>query len=172
MTQVDTPGFITPPPGLVPPRHDTGTQTERVTPQRSPLPAFNPPPPANPSPAPAPTTAAFAAPAAAWLAVLPTGERVPIGDALLIGRNPVRFDAWQRAGLLPIDDPARSVSKTHAVLESAGAGIRVTDLHSTNGVSLVDAAGSVSGVAPGVPTPVPTGTAVLLGTYRVQLVPA
>jgi hypothetical protein len=157
---VDTPGFITPPPGLVPPRHDTDTRTERM-PARPALPVFNPPA-AAPDGVQQP-------PGPSWLVVLPTGARVPVNGILLVGRNPVRFGAWADAGLLPVDDPARSVSKTHAVFETVGDGIRVTDLHSTNGVSLQDASGAATQPTPGVPTPVAAGTTVLLGSYRVTI---
>lgn len=161
MSRVDTPGFITPPPGLVPPRHDTDTRTERM-PARPTLPVFNPPASA--------ADAVQQAQGPTWLVVLPTGARVRVNGSLLVGRNPVRFDPWTRAELLPVDDPVRSVSKTHAVFETAGDGIRVTDLHSTNGVSLVDASGTATQLASGAPTPpLPAGAIVLLGSYRVTV---
>ncbi|HWD61181.1 MAG TPA: FHA domain-containing protein [Humibacter sp.] len=157
---MDTPGFITPPPGLMPPREDTGNRTERMPPRTS-LPVFNPPG-TNLASAPAPASRT-------WLVVLPTGARVPVNGALLVGRNPVRFDPWNNAELLPVDDPARSVSKTHAVIEAADDGVRVTDLHSTNGVSVVDSAGAAKALAAGDASPVAAGATVLLGSYRVQV---
>ena len=128
------------------------------------MPVFNPPAP-NDSVVPAPA-------ARGWLVVLPTGARVPVNGALLIGRNPVRFDRWSEAELLPVDDPARSVSKTHAVLEADGDGIRVTDLHSTNGVSVLDDSGSPTALTGGVATPVVAGATLLLGSYRLRIVQA
>jgi hypothetical protein len=164
VSRVDSSGFITPPPGLVPPRHDTDTRTERMPRTGPALPVFNPPPaPQQESQAKQPPT---------WLVVLPTGARVPIDGALLVGRNPVRFEPWTSAGLLPVDDPARSVSKTHAVLEASADGVRITDLHSTNGVSVMDAAGAATPLAPGVATAATAGATVLLGSYRLQLVTA
>ncbi|GAB3389626.1 hypothetical protein GCM10027568_12110 [Humibacter soli] len=159
MISVDTPGFITPPPGLIPPRENTGTHTERM-PQRTSLPTFNAPAP-NEDQSPAPRT---------WLVVLPTGARVPVDGALLVGRNPVRFEPWTEASLLPVDDPARSVSKTHAVIETVGDGVRVTDLHSTNGVSATGPEGTSVALAPGEAFPVDAGAIVMLGSYRVQLI--
>ncbi|WP_460521102.1 FHA domain-containing protein [Humibacter antri] len=161
---MDSSGFITPPPGLVPPRHDTDTRTERMPPRAASLPVFNPP---APGPEGAHTDVL-----PAWLVVLPTGARVPVNGALLVGRNPVRFEPWTSAELLPVDDPARSVSKTHAVLEESAEGIRITDLHSTNGVSVQDAADAATTLTPGVATPLAPGVAVLFGSYRVQLVTA
>jgi pSer/pThr/pTyr-binding forkhead associated (FHA) protein len=84
----------------------------------------------------------------------------------------VRFEPWTSADLLPVDDPARSVSKTHAVLEVVEEGMLLTDLHSTNGVSVLDAAGTPTALSPGVALPVVAGTTVLFGSYRVQLVTA
>ncbi|WP_243064574.1 FHA domain-containing protein [Humibacter sp. RRB41] len=157
---MDTPGFITPPPGLIPPREDTGNRTERMPPRTS-LPVFNPP---GTSQASAPTSLSRT-----WLVVLPTGARVPVNGALLVGRNPVRFDPWNDAELLPVDDPARSVSKTHAVIEAADDGVRITDLHSTNGVSVVDSSGAATALTAGAPSPVAAGVTVLLGSFRLQV---
>lgn len=162
MTPVDTPGFITPPPGLVPPRHDTDTRTERMPRPGSSLPAFNPPAPAS--------SDAQANAEPAWLVVLPTGARVQLNGSLLVGRNPVRFDPWNAADLLQVDDPARSVSKTHAAIEVAGDGIRVTDLHSTNGVSVLDTVGEATPLVPGAAMALASGTTLLLGSYRVQVI--
>ncbi|MHA7986917.1 FHA domain-containing protein [Rathayibacter sp. CAU 1779] len=160
---MDTSGFITPPPGLVPPRDDTDTRTERMPRRGASFPSFNAPPaPAVQTP-PVPRT---------WLVILPTGARIPVNGSLLVGRNPVRFEPWTRAELLPVDDPVRSVSKTHALIEVVGDGIRVTDLHSTNGVSVLDASGAAMPLSPGAATAVAAGAAVLFGSYRVQLVVA
>lgn len=164
VTRVDSSGFITPPPGLLPPRGDTGTHTERMPRPGQSLPVFNPPEPGRQEPQPDERPN--------WLAVLPTGARVPVGEALLVGRNPVRFEHWARADLLPVDDPARSVSKTHAGFEAVADGVRVTDLHSTNGVSVLDAWGEATALSPGTATLVAAGTTVLLGSYRVHLVTA
>ncbi|GAB3613648.1 FHA domain-containing protein [Humibacter ginsengisoli] len=161
---MDSSGFITPPPGLIPPRHDTDTHTERIPPRSQSLPVFNPPA--------ASQQGAQADASPSWLVVLPTGARVPVNGTLLVGRNPVRFEPWTAAELLPVDDPARSVSKTHAVLEESAEGIRITDLHSTNGVSVLDAAGAATTLASGVATPLSAGTTVLFGSYRVQVVTA
>lgn len=159
---MDSSGFITPPPGLIPPRHDTDTRTERMPARTPSLPAFNPPA--------ATRQDAQQDASPAWLVMLPTGARVRVKGALLVGRNPVRFEPWMSAELLPVDDPARSVSKTHAVLEESVEGIRITDLHSTNGVSVLDAAGTATALVPGVATSLDAGTMVLLGSYRLQLV--
>jgi hypothetical protein len=160
---VDSSGFITPPPGLVPPRHDTDTHTERMPPRSAALPVFNPPSAA---------LAESAADSTRLLVVLPTGARIAVDGTLLIGRNPVRFEPYGSAELLSVEDPQRSVSKTHAVFVRDGDGILVTDLHSTNGVSVMDASGGTVPVVTGAPARVRPGETVFLGSFRLQLVAA
>ena len=63
---------------------------------------------------------------------------------------------------VPIADEARSVSKTHLLLEVGPAGVQVTDRHSTNGVMVVTAGVDLPCV-PGVATPVPDGSSVRFG---------
>jgi hypothetical protein len=159
---VSNPGFIKPPPDLIPPRHDTGTQTQRA-PQRKPqLPAFRP------------QTAHDAAPASPereprWRITLPTDAVVEVERVTLLGRNPVRFGQWAEAELIVIDDPARSVSKTHAAFEPAGQSLRVTDVHSTNGVYVTDPSGTESRVPAGDTVEVQGGSQIHLGSYTVNV---
>lgn len=163
VSRVDSSGFITPPPGLIPPRHDTDTHTERMPPRSAELPAFNPPPVTQSDPA---------EPETRLLVVLPTGARIPVDDVLLVGRNPVRFEPYGSARLLSVDDPQRSVSKTHAVLVREGDDILITDLHSTNGVSVLDAAGRATALDAGVPARLAAGDTALLGSFRLRFVVA
>jgi hypothetical protein len=158
---VDTSGFIVPPPDLIPPREDTGTETRRAPVRSSELPAFRPP---------------TAAPVAAanpeqrpWRLVLPTGRTVPLTDTLLVGRNPVHFGQWTDAELITVDDPAASVSKTHACFEPAGDAVRVTDAHSTNGVAVQAPDGSRRELTPGVGAEVTDGSVVHLGRFAVRV---
>jgi predicted component of type VI protein secretion system len=73
-----------------------------------------------------------------WTLVLADGsERQVTADGVVVGRNPAAPAAWPRAERVAIDDPQRSVSKTHAVLAVADDGsLRVVDLRSTNGVAV------------------------------------
>jgi len=76
-----------------------------------------------------------------WQLLLPDGRRIAIASALRIGRDPVADPASPGAVLIPVDDAARSLSKTHAQLEAGPGVVIVTDLHSTNGTTVRTAAG-------------------------------
>jgi FHA domain-containing protein len=156
---VDKPGFITPPPNLIPPRHDTGTQTQRAPSRKRELPVF--------LPATAGAPAAETVQHAQWRLTLPDGSTVAVTGTLLLGRDPVLFDPWSNATLVKLDDPAKSVSKTHAAIDVTDAGLTVTDLHSTNGVFVVPSGGDEIAVKPGGSTDVGAGASVELGRYTI-----
>lgn len=119
--------------------------------------------PAEPTvPAPAASAPAASAPAASapaqsvtgWHLRLADGQRMPVTGSLVLGRDPA--PVTRRAStMVSVVDPARSVSKSHALVElSADDTLSVTDLHSTNGVSLVGADGRRTILGPGIGTPV------------------
>ncbi|CAN5495507.1 hypothetical protein BH10ACT4_BH10ACT4_00030 [soil metagenome] len=142
-------------------------------------------------PAPAPATSAPAASASAeeavdetraslprrdsptaWSVVLPTGQSVPVASAVIVGRDPVANASWPAAVLLPALDPAKSLSKTHALLEIDGGILWVHDLDSTNGVFVAAPGVDVVQVDPGTRVMVPDGTEVELGEFIVTAVRA
>ncbi len=75
--------------------------------------------------------------------VFDTGETVPLVTSVLVGRDPAR-SAGDGADvvLVPIEDPQRSVSKTHLAVGRTPGGVWVADRHSTNGVEIVDGGAS------------------------------
>ncbi|MFP3465012.1 FHA domain-containing protein [Leifsonia sp. SIMBA_070] len=156
---MDDSGFIVPPPGLIPscPSPSSPGASDGPVPVR-PLPAFTPPP--GPGAPPAPVRPV-------WRLLLPGGRAVPVTRTILVGRNPSRSayagaDAAD-AELIALDDPTSTVSKTHAALTPEGDTLRVTDLHSTNGVLVGGARAE-----PGEPTIVPPGARLLLGDLLVD----
>lgn len=159
---VDKPGYIVPPPHLVPTRIETDSQTHRAPVRTSALPPFRPPAAAG-SPEPA------AASKLRWRILMPTGAVIVVDGAVLLGRNPVAPDSLPGAELVVVNDPAKTVSKTHAAFESLDGGLRVTDLHSTNGVTVTSPDGAEHEPAPGIPTPVVPGSTVHLGRYAVRV---
>ena len=163
---VDGDGFIVPPPGLIPPRRDADQATRRA-PERAPLPAFHATGPGQTPAAPPPSEPHRPSPN--WTLVLPGGSATAVDGPALLGRNPSATPPWEAATLVVVDDPARSVSKTHAALEPVGERLRVVDLHSTNGVTVVRADGSRSELAAGVPADVGSGVTLLLGTFAVRV---
>ena len=85
---------------------------------------------------------------------------------MVLGRDPAPPASAPAARVVPLDDPGKTVSKTHALLEPAGRGIRVTELHSTNGVA-ISSAGVRSVLAPGGEGIAPIGSVIELGSFTV-----
>ena len=82
-----------------------------------------------------------------WGLELPDGEIVELThDDLVIGRKPVAADG---AEALLINDPTRTMSKSHVRMRREGSVWTVEDLGSTNGVALVSPEGKVEPIEAG-----------------------
>lgn len=184
---MDASDFIVPPPGLVPDAPKPPAETVRAArPVERALPSFapgrtGPGAPAGPA-VPAGPAAPVLPPAAAQGeapdALEATGERVTwrlagaggvdavVTARSVVGRAPNLADDATSSVALPLDDPARTVSKTHAVVEPAGEALLVSDLHSTNGVRIEHHGGSVELLAPGGSARVADGEVLVLGELR------
>jgi hypothetical protein len=179
---VESPDFIVPPPGLIPAaprpsdepdRHDRG-----VPPRR--LPAFPPPPGVAAPPRPSvgaeaePRVERVEAPTArpqpgAWRLRAPGGLDVLLLRPVLLGRDPAADPGRPEAAVIPLADPARSVSKTHALVEVVDGRVIVTDLHSTNGTRVLTSDGETRELDPGRGAEAPNGATLLLGEFAVRL---
>lgn len=105
-----------------------------------------------------------------WRLVLPGGDQVvPVTGAMYIGRDPRDTSGRPDASLLPAGDPARSLSKTHALLEVDGNRLWVHDLNSTNGVFVAAPGIDAVEVTPGTRAAVPNGADLELGDYIIQV---
>jgi hypothetical protein len=102
----------------------------------------------------------------AWVLELPDGTRFALAGPLLLGRNPASIPDRPDAELLAVTDPGKTVSKTHALLEPGSDGVRVHELHSTNGVA-IDAAGQRVVLAPGGDAVASPGSTILLGSFAI-----
>ncbi|MBT2499663.1 FHA domain-containing protein [Agromyces sp. ISL-38] len=173
------PDFIVPPPGLIPnaPENTEPERTVQVVPGRA-LPSFvptaphsmpSPMPPVLPMPGPAPTPSASNAAPGPWRLTGERGFEVVVEGRLVLGRDPVAAPPHSDAKGVPIVDPARSVSKTHALVEATADGVSVTDLHSTNGVRIRTADVEPHEIAPGMPAVVPPGASFLLGDLELHV---
>ena len=137
--------------------------------------AVAPAPPASPSVAPsalddATKVSASRQAAPTWRIVLPDGAApVTIGGALFLGRKPVATPDRPGALELSIADPAKTVSKTHALLELDAGVLWVHDLNSTNGVFLAAPGAEAVEVQPGTRVPVPPGSDIELGEFVIQV---
>lgn len=183
----DDDGFIGLPPGIT----DSGTfksppRVERPRTERPEV-VFVPTAPGAPVPAapasdpatvetpaagvpivPSPAPPAAPAASATWTLSRPDGATTTVAAALLLGRNPARVPGWEGADLLAIDDPAHSVSKTHAAFQVDGEGLWVHDLDSTNGVWVV-VGDDATEVIPGQRVAVPPGAVVELGEFALRV---
>jgi hypothetical protein len=102
---------------------------------------------------------------AGWTVQLPNGQLVGIDSAIVIGRDPAAQPRYPGAVLVPALDPAKSLSKTHALLEVEGGTLWVHDLDSTNGVFVAAPGIDVVQVDPGIRVVVPEGADVELGEF-------
>ena len=103
-------------------------------------------------------------PTVAWRLDLPFDlPSVALSGIAVLGRNPAAVDRVPNAALVAIADPAKSVSKTHALIEVDGDALWVTDLDSTNGTA-VDGAPLVAGTR----SKVADGSVVTLGDFAMR----
>jgi len=183
---VDAPDFIVPPPGLIPAApNDEPDGTVRDQPPRV-LPAFTPPPGVVPTSAAVPPSDLIAPPgpppvaerteappagrsAGAWRLSGPGQLEVLLLRPVVLGRDPAPDPARPGAAPIPLQDPARSVSKTHALVEVVDDRVVITDLRSTNGTRVLTAEGLVHELEPGLATRAESGATVLLGEFAVRL---
>jgi len=110
-----------------------------------------------------------AAPVAVLRIKLDDGRDFQLDRNVLVGRNPVGQSGEQQAQLLAVDDPGRSISKTHLHLLTDGAGIWVTDRNSTNGSAITTPDGLRTALQPGVPSFVSPGSTVHFGDRSFHL---
>ena len=98
-----------------------------------------------------------------------TGVTYPFGGTIVLGRNPLAPASHPTASPVPVDDPQRSVSKTHVALTATREGVLVEDLHSTGGTVVVRADGEETPVLPGAPVQARAGDTVRYGQRSVVI---
>ncbi|WP_168210056.1 RDD family protein [Oerskovia sp. KBS0722] len=101
---------------------------------------------------------------------LESGQRVPLTGPALVGRNPQSTGAEAKT-LVRVEDPTRSVSKTHVELGFDAGGLWVQDRGSTNGTVLLRPGGASVALDPGVRVPVPVGSVITVGDRRIVVHP-
>lgn len=98
-----------------------------------------------------------------------TGVTYPFGGTIVLGRNPLAPASHPTASPVPVDDPQRTVSKTHVALTATREGVLVEDLHSTGGTVVVRADGEETPVLPGAPVQACAGDTVRYGQRSVVI---
>ncbi|HWL59999.1 MAG TPA: hypothetical protein VNQ48_03845 [Microbacteriaceae bacterium] len=166
---------VTAPPAVSPAERPTDSAPPAVSP-------FEPPPAFVPGPAPEPsgvtdsvTVAASGAPAEEprdWLLRLPDGRGLPVDQMLLLGRNPDPALGPPGARTVSLDDPARTVSRTHLVVGPSGPGELLARNVSTVNALVVTAADGVEfKIQPGGSVVLVDAARVLVGAYPIALEP-
>lgn len=148
-------------------------QSAPLPPQPSPQPSpqmplvaqnSQPAPMAAPIPMPAPAPAP--APALPTTLVLPNGEVVPLnGGSLIVGRNP-RADDGEIA--VRLDDPMKSISRSHFRITATDSSVQVVDLGSANGTRLRRAGQDLALTAQQA-VPLAPGDSIVLGRFELRL---
>jgi FHA domain len=186
----DKPGFIVPPPGLIPSRDAEETtpppeMTPVSVPMFVPVPLGGTPPAARPADggqalASAEALAANARPRnvlpqedtlipKTWRLTLADGQSVEASHSMVLGRDPAVVPVRPQAERIAVCDPAKSVSKTHAIIDLDATGLSVTDLHSTNGVMVTRPDGRQDDLPPGGRAVLTAGSRVLLGEFAIDV---
>ncbi|MDO4783621.1 MAG: RDD family protein [Propionibacteriaceae bacterium] len=92
-----------------------------------------------------------------------------VRTSVVIGRDPVPDAEHPGAQRVPVRDPERTISKTHAVLTVHGDSVVVEDLNSTNGTVVVAPNGERSAALPGTPIWAGAGSTVEFGERSVRI---
>lgn len=153
---MDRPDFIIPPPGLLPTRAEDTRPPSPATVSADAIPAF------------VPTPIGARATGTTWRLVLADGQHITVAGSLVLGRDPAVAD-HPLARPVAVTDPAKSVSKTHAIIDREGSGLLVTDLHSTNGVTVTGRDGNRTVLEPGERVALPAGARLLLGEFGIDV---
>lgn len=103
-----------------------------------------------------------------WALIDDAGNRTELDSVAVVGRKPTRPATIDVAQLVPLADPGRMMSKTHALIETDEDSAWITDLGSTNGTALLQNGQGVE-FAPNERTPVQPGARLQLGGLQVQL---
>lgn len=97
------------------------------------------------------------------------GNSQILEGTLVIGRNP-GAEAQRRAAMFyKVDDPRKSVSKTHVVLTARDGSVLVEDLNSTNGTVVITPEGKPVPVRAGQLVAIGDGATVVFGDMRVKV---
>ncbi|GAB4099139.1 RDD family protein [Sinomonas halotolerans] len=93
------------------------------------------------------------------------GRSVALRGPVLVGRNPAAYEDETVQELVVVEDPAKSVSKTHLAVWGENGRVWVQDRKSTNGTRLVRSDGSAIAAPAGTPVEVDAGDVVHFGDH-------
>lgn len=90
------------------------------------------------------------------------GDRVTVAGAAVCGRLPVPHDD---AGVVVLEDPTLSLSKTHLRIDFPDGRPTLTDLRSSNGTTITRPGGTTTALTPGVPFPLTGGDLITVADW-------
>jgi hypothetical protein len=109
-------------------------------------------------------------PKAEWALVLPSGDRVLVDEVLILGRRPLAAAGPVGARRIVIDDPGRTLSRSHLIVEPhPGAGIVVRDISSANGIVLLTPEAGESAIEPGGEVRIAERCTLVLGAVEIAV---
>lgn len=108
-------------------------------------------------------------PVATWRLRTSVGGEVVVTGRVVLGRAPTADGFGPGAVAVPLHDPARTVSKVHAVVEPGDGVLVVVDQNSTNGVRIRRPGGEVVDLAAGAPARVEAGSVLELGQFELAV---
>ncbi len=104
-----------------------------------------------------------------FLLRLGDGQGIPVDRPLLLGRRPSPEQVAVEARLVFVDDPQRTVSRSHLLVEPVETGILLRNLSAVNSLVLVGPDGSEAEVEPGGAITVTGECRVILGAYPIAI---
>ncbi|HLS24637.1 MAG TPA: FHA domain-containing protein [Beutenbergiaceae bacterium] len=107
--------------------------------------------------------------ATVFVLTMDDGKSVTVSGAGLIGRRPQPRPGEHVAHLVAVDDPGRSLSRTHAAFGIDGQDLWVEDRGSANGTVVLSATGATTRVFPGKRVAVPEDGRINLGERSVTV---
>ncbi|WP_395242855.1 FHA domain-containing protein [Agromyces sp. MMS24-K17] len=116
-------------------------------------------PPAQPAPRAVP----------AWRLRTSVGGEIVVAGRVVLGRAPSADDYAPGTVVVPLHDPARTVSKVHAIVEPVDGALLVADANSTNGVRIRRPNGDVLDLAAGTSAHVEPGSVLELGRFELAV---
>jgi uncharacterized RDD family membrane protein YckC len=97
------------------------------------------------------------------------GRRIRVVGPGLLGRDPQPRPGEEVVHLVPVDDPQRSLSKTHLSFGVDDDGFWVCDRGSTNGTTVRTPAGDRQPCPPDTPVRIVAGSALLVGDHEISI---
>jgi hypothetical protein len=97
------------------------------------------------------------------------GRRLEVRGPGLLGRDPQPRAGEAVVHLVPVEDPQRSLSKTHLQFGLDDRGLWVRDRGSTNGTAVRTPDGARQPCPPDTPVPVAAGSTLLIGDHEVPV---